>query len=362
VREDDTVARLGGDEFVVVLEALSEDPMEAATQTKMIGEKLLAAFSDPFLVDGHDCRSSCSVGATVISGTQSTIEELMKQADIAMYQAKKSGRHSLLFFDSTMQDSLNVHAALEAELHGALENEELHLYFQPQMCKRNIIVGAEALIRWNSPKRGMVSPAQFIPVAEESGLILPIGAWVLETACRQIKTWQANSATNGITVAVNVSAKQFRERDFVNQVQAAVRRNGINPRLLELELTEGVVLHSIEETILTMNKLSDIGLRLSLDDFGTGYSSLQYLKRLPLDQLKIDQSFVRDITVDKSDMAIVRTIIAMAKSMNLDVIAEGVETAEQHELLLELGCERFQGYLFGKPVPVAQFNEMLNHC
>jgi diguanylate cyclase (GGDEF)-like protein/PAS domain S-box-containing protein len=361
VREDDTVARLGGDEFVVVLEVLNGDLQEAASQTNAIGEKLLAAMSEPFQVNGHDCRSSSSIGATLFCGMQSSIEELMKQADIAMYQAKKSGRHSLLFFDSTMQDNLNVHAALEAELHDALASDNFLLYYQPQVCKENLIIGAEALIRWNNPKRGMVSPAQFIPVAEETGLILPMGAWVLDTACRQIKAWETNKISGRLAVAVNVSAKQFRQEDFVDQVRTAVLRNGINPTLLELELTEGVVLNSIEETIQTMNKLNDIGIRLSLDDFGTGYSSLQYLKRLPLDQLKIDQSFVRDITVDKNDMAIVRTIIAMARSMNLDVIAEGVETEEQHALLLEMGCENFQGYLFGKPLPISQFNDLLKH-
>ena len=255
----------------------------------------------------------------------------MKQADIAMYQAKKAGRNALRFFDPQMQDTVNARAALEGELRKALESQQFHLYYQIQMDSSHRPIGAEALIRWIHPERGLISPAQFIPVAEETGLILPIGQWVLETACVQLKAWQQEALTRELVLAVNVSANQFRQIDFVAQVQAAVSCHAINPTLLKLELTEGMLLDSIEDTIDTMTALNKIGVQFSLDDFGTGYSSLQYLKQLPFDQLKIDQSFVRDIAIDISDRAIVRTIITMAQSLGLDVIAEGVETEEQRQ-------------------------------
>jgi EAL domain-containing protein (putative c-di-GMP-specific phosphodiesterase class I) len=287
------------------------------------------------------------------------MDELFKHADIAMYQAKKSGRNTLRFFDPAMQETINARVALEGELRKALEQQQFQLYYQAQVDSSHRALGVEALIRWIHPEKGMVSPAQFIPLAEETGLILPIGRWVLETACAQIKTWQQSELSNDFVLAVNVSAKQFRQADFVAQVQDAVRRHAIDPTLLKLELTESLLLENIEDTIETMRALKETGVQFSLDDFGTGYSSLQYLKRLPLNQLKIDQSFVRDIAVDSSDKAIVRTIIAMARGLNLEVIAEGVETEEQRQLLLEKGCAHFQGYLFSKPVPIEQLEEKL---
>jgi len=359
VREGDTVARLGGDEFVVVLEDLSENSMEAATQTKAVGEKILATFSQPCQLRTHEHRSTASIGVTLFNDHQLAKEDLMKQADIAMYQAKKSGRNTLRFFDPQMQKTINDSVALEEELYKALENRLFHLYYQMQVDSSRRPLGAEALIRWIHPEHGLVSPAQFIPLAEETGLILPIGQWVLETACTQLKAWQQEALTRDLVLAVNVSAKQFRQVGFVAQVQAAVQHHEINPMLLKLELTESMLLEDIEGIIATMSALKEIGVQLSLDDFGTGYSSLQYLKKLPLDQLKIDQSFVRDIIVDSSDKAIVRTIIAMAHSLNLDVIAEGVETEEQRQLLMDMGCTHCQGYLFGKPVPVEQFEVLL---
>jgi EAL domain-containing protein (putative c-di-GMP-specific phosphodiesterase class I) len=283
----------------------------------------------------------------------------MKQADIAMYQAKNSGRNALRFFDPEMQASINSLAALEDELRTALANQDFQLYYQIQVDNSLRPLGAEALIRWIHPERGLVSPAQFIPLAEDTGQIVAIGNWVLETACAQLKAWQEDTRTCDLVLAVNVSAKQLRQADFVSQVQTVVKRYAIDPRLLKLELTESMLVSNVEETIQTMSKLREVGVRFSLDDFGTGYSSLQYLKRLPLDQVKIDQSFVRDITTDSSDKAIVRTIIAMAYSMNLDVIAEGVETEAQRQLLLKKGCKNYQGYLFGKPVPIEQFDESL---
>jgi len=359
LREVDTVARLGGDEFVVMLEDLSEQPIEAATQTEAVGEKILAMLNQPYQLDTHEYHSTASIGAIIFSDHGQSGEELLKRADIAMYQAKKAGRNTLRFFDPKMQDILNARASLESELRKALENQQFHLYYQIQVDSSHRPLGAEALIRWLHPERGLVSPAQFIPLAEETGLILPIGQWVLETACTQLKAWEQEVLTRDLVLAVNVSAKQFHQADFVAQVQAVVQRLGINPMRLKLELTEGMLLENIEETIATMNALNKVGVQFSLDDFGTGYSSLQYLKRLPLDQLKIDQSFVRDIGTDSNDRAIVSAIIAMTQSMKLSVIAEGVETKEQRQFLLDEGCTHYQGYLFGKPVPIEQFEAQL---
>jgi EAL domain-containing protein (putative c-di-GMP-specific phosphodiesterase class I) len=288
-----------------------------------------------------------------------SIDELFKQADIAMYQAKKAGRNNLRFFDPQMQNTLNARAALEGELRNALSNQQFHLYYQVQVDSRRTPLGAEALIRWLHPERGLISPAEFIPLAEESGLIVPIGKWVMETACIQLKKWEQNELTQNLVLAVNVSAKQFRQSDFVNLVESMLQRFEINPMRLKLELTESMLLDSLDEIIVTMNCLKELGVQFSLDDFGTGYSSLQYLKRLPLDQLKIDQSFVRDIVLDSSDRAIVRTIIAMARGLNLDIIAEGVETEEQRQYLMNKGCTNYQGYLFSKPLPIEQFEALL---
>ena len=359
VRDGDTVARLGGDEFVVMLEDLSEQALEAAAQTEAVGEKILATFVQPFLLAGQEHTYTSSIGAALINGHQHALEELLKQADIAMYQAKKSGRNTLRFFDPQMQASIAARASMETQLRQAMEKGQFHVHYQIQVDSSSRALGAEALIRWLHPERGLVSPAQFISLAEETGLILPIGQWVLDTACVQLKAWQQKALTRDLVLAVNVSAKQFRHAEFSTQVHAAVQRHGVNPELLKLELTESLLLENIEDTIKTMNALNEIGVQLSLDDFGTGYSSLQYLKRLPLDLLKIDQSFVRDIATSRNDEAIVRTIIAMARSLNLDVIAEGVETEVQRQLLLSNGCNRYQGYLFGRPVPIAQFNEAL---
>lgn len=359
VRKGDTVARLGGDEFVIVLEGLSESVIEAAAQTEAIGEKILMTLNQPYQLDSYEYHNTSSIGATLFSGNELEVDELLKQADIAMYQAKTAGRNVLSFFDPLMQDAINTRADLERELRKALSNEQFQLHYQIQVDSSGHALGAEALIRWRHPERGLVPPFYFIPLAEETGLILPIGQWVLETACAQLKMWQQNKLTSHLVLSVNVSAKQLRQANFVVQVQAAVQRYEINPMLLKLELTESLLLENVEDTIASMNLLKGIGVRLSLDDFGTGYSSLQYLKRLPLDQLKIDQSFVRDIISDRSDQAIVHTIIAMAQSLNLDVIAEGVEVKEQRLLLLDKGCMSYQGYLFGKPLPIKQFEASL---
>jgi diguanylate cyclase (GGDEF)-like protein/PAS domain S-box-containing protein len=359
VREGDTVARLGGDEFVVMLEDLSKDRQEAAAQTEAIGEKILSTLNQTYQLVTHEYHCTPSIGATLFMDHQLGVDVLFKQADIAMYQSKKAGRNTLRFFDPKMQDTINVRAALESELHKALESRQFYLYYQIQVDDANRPLGAEALIRWVHPERGLVSPAQFIPLAEETGLILSIGQWVLETACAQLKAWQQDVLTRDLVLAVNVSSKQFRQTDFATQVQTTVQRHAINPTLLKLELTESLLLDDIEDTIATMSTLKEIGVMFSLDDFGTGYSSLQYLKRLSIDQLKIDQSFVRDLASDSSDRAIVQTIIAMARGLNLDVIAEGVETEDQRQFLQNAGCTQFQGYLFSKPVPIEQFVALL---
>lgn len=360
VREGDTVARFGGDEFVVILEELSEQPLEAAAQAESVGEKILASLSKPYELGTHVHHSTSSIGITLFSDHDQGGEELLKQADIAMYQAKKAGRNALRFFDQQMQESINVRVDLERELRKAIDQNQFQLYYQIQVDSEGRAEGAEALIRWIHPERGLVSPAQFIPLAEDTGLIFPIGQWVLETACAQLKAWQQNARTRDLVLAINVSAKQFRQIGFVDQVIATMQRHAISPQRLKLELTESMLLENVEDTITTMHALNEAGVRFSLDDFGTGYSSLQYLKRLPLARLKIDQSFVRDITFDAQDRAIVSTIIAMASSLGLNVIAEGVETEEQRQLLIDKGCNHFQGYLFGKPVPVDAFEARLN--
>jgi diguanylate cyclase (GGDEF)-like protein/PAS domain S-box-containing protein len=359
VREDDTVARLGGDEFVVMLENLGEHALEAAAHTEVVGEKILAALGQPCQLVTNDHHCSCSIGAVLFNSNAQTTDDLLKQAEIAMYQAKKAGRNTLRFFDPQMQASITARVELEAELRKAIEKQQFQLHYQIQVDSSHRPLGAEALIRWIHPERGMISPAQFIPLAEETGLIQPIGLWVLETACAQLKAWQQDAQTRDLILAVNVSARQFHQSDFVARVHDAVQRHAINPMRLKLELTEGMLLEDVEETIATMNVLSEIGIQFSMDDFGTGYSSLQYLKRLPLDQLKIDQSFVRDIVTDSSDKAIVRTIIVMAQSLGISVIAEGVETEENRQFLLDNGCVHYQGYLFGRPMPIEQFEASL---
>ena len=362
LRESDTIARLarlGGDEFVVMLEDLSDKDIEAATQAEVVGEKILTTLNQPYQLATHEYQSTASIGVALFSGHKQSHEDLLKHADIAMYQAKKAGRNTLRFFNPQMQTSITARVDLERELRKALEQQQFHLYYQIQVDHLGHPLGAEALIRWLHPERGLVPPFEFIPLAEETGLILPIGQWVLDTACAQLRAWQQDALTRDLTLSINVSAKQFHQADFVDQVQATIQRHAIDPMQLKLELTESLLLENVEDTVVVMTALGEIGVQFSLDDFGTGYSSLQYLKRLPLNQLKIDQSFVRDIAVDSNDQAIVRTIIAMAQSLYLNVIAEGVGTVEQRELLLINGCKRYQGYLFSKPVPIEQFEALL---
>jgi len=359
VREEDTVARLGGDEFVVMLEHLSEQALEAAEQSQFLANKILTAISQVYILDSHQYHCTSSIGINLFTGQQIEVDRFMQQADIAMYQAKNDGRNTLRFYDQKMQDTITFRASLERELRVAIDREQLQLYYQVQVDGFGHPYGAEVLIRWIHPERGLISPAQFIPLAEENNLILPIGKWVLEKACAQIKTWEQNALTSSLSLSVNVSAKQFRQVNFVEQVQTIVQGHGINTSKLKLELTESMLVDNVEDTITIMNKLNGMGVRFELDDFGTGYSSLQYLKNLPLYQLKIDQSFVHDIASNSNDHAIVCTIIAMAKSLELEVIAEGVETEDQRQHLFNKGCKYYQGYLFGKPMPIDEFEQLL---
>jgi diguanylate cyclase (GGDEF)-like protein/PAS domain S-box-containing protein len=357
VRDFDTVARFGGDEFVVILEDLSPIPEIANRQARDVGEKLLATIRTPYLLEGYDCRSSASVGVTLFGAQPDSIDEILKQADIAMYQAKAAGRNTMRFFASALQTAAIARAEMEKDLREAIETSQFRLFYQPQMDGHRMI-GAEALIRWAHPRQGILSPDTFIPLAEDSGLVLPLGNWVLHSACLQLALWAAHPQSAAITIAVNISARQLHQPDFVQQVLKALDQTGANPRNLELELTESMLVENVEEVIGKMTTLKEHGLRFSLDDFGTGYSSLSYLKRLPFDQLKIDLSFVRDILMDASSGAIAQTIVSLGKAMNISVIAEGVETVEQRDALSRLGCHLFQGYLFSKPLPLADF-EML---
>jgi diguanylate cyclase (GGDEF)-like protein/PAS domain S-box-containing protein len=357
VREGDTVARLGGDEFVVMLEDLSGNLQEAATQTEIVGEKILAALNETYDLGNYKHHSTPSIGVTLFINHQETIDELLKRADLAMYQAKAAGRNTLRFFDPDMQASVAARAAMEVDLRKAIVEKQFLLHYQAQVNSSGRVIGAEALVRWQHPERGLVSPADFIPLAEECGLILPLGHWVLESACGQLAAWASKPELAHLTVAVNVSARQFSLPNFVEQVLAVVDYLGARPDRLKLELTESLLLENAEDIIAKMLALRARGVGFSMDDFGTGYSSLSYLKRLPLDQLKIDQSFVRDVLTDPNDAAIARTIVALGQNLGLAVIAEGVETEAQREFLEAHGCHAYQGYLFSRPLPVEGFEE-----
>ncbi|BDT67006.1 hypothetical protein os1_11730 [Comamonadaceae bacterium OS-1] len=357
VREGDSVARMGGDEFAILLEDLGPERLEAAAKALHLAEKILARLAQPYVLGDHHFRCTASIGIDLYVQTE-TATDLLQHADLAMYQSKKAGRNTLRFFDPTMQTAVNQHVAMENELRHAVKHHDLQLYFQPQIDSQRRTIGAEALVRWQHPDRGMVSPAEFIPLAEETELILIIGLWVLETACTQLKAWETNPLTRHLRLAVNVSAKQFHQSDFVATVQQAIRRSGANPALVKLEVTESVMLN-IADAITKMEALRAIGVCFAMDDFGTGYSSLSTLSQLPLTQLKIDQSFVRNIGIRPSDAVIVQTIIAMAHTLNLETIAEGVETEEQLAFLEQHGCHYFQGYLLGRPVPIEVLESQL---
>ena len=359
VRVADTVARLGGDEFVVMLSELSTSTQEAAAMAQRIGEKILRGLSEPYLLRGHSHQGAVSIGATLFGASAQSAIELLRQADIAMYQVKARRGNALCFFDPKMQTAINDRAQLEADLRQALVAQQLVLHYQPQATLQGDVIGAECLLRWQHPQRGMVPPGQFIAVAEESDLILHIGQWVLHSACTQLARWQEQPQWAHLQLSVNVSARQFRQSDFVHQVIETLQVTGARAPLLTLELTESLVLDNVEDAIDKMHQLRTKGVRFSVDDFGTGYSSLAYLTRLPLHQLKIDQSFVRNLGSRPSDDVIVQTIIGMGRNLDLEVIAEGVETEAQKAILAGHGCDLYQGYLLARPMPVADFERSL---
>jgi EAL domain-containing protein (putative c-di-GMP-specific phosphodiesterase class I) len=313
----------------------------------------------PYQLAGNEHHSTPSIGVTLFADQKISIEELLKRADLAMYQAKGAGRNTVRFFDPEMQAVVTTRVELEASLREALLKQEFLLFYQPQVGGTGQLTGVEALVRWQHPQRGMVSPLEFIPLAEETGLILPLGRWVLETACRQLALWAARQETAQLTIAVNVSARQLHQRDFVDQVLAVLDHTGANPHRLKLELTESLLVDDVEGVIAKMTALKARGVGFSLDDFGTGYSSLSYLKRLPLDQLKIDQGFVRNILTDPNDAAIAKMVVALAESLGLAVIAEGVEIQAQSEFLAHLGCHAYQGYLYSRPLPLHELEEFM---
>ncbi|MGC9293129.1 MAG: bifunctional diguanylate cyclase/phosphodiesterase [Acidobacteriaceae bacterium] len=358
----DTVACLRGDEFAVLLEGLSKNQEEAAVQVKRVSEKIFAALERPYLLaDAERTIPSltASIGAILFQEQTGASEGLLNRADIAMHQARAAGHNLLRFFDPETQAAIALRAAMEADLREGLRLKEFLLYYQPMVDSTGRVLGAEALVRWQQPRRGLVPPDEFIPLAEETGLILPLGDWVLETACAQLVAWSANPETAHLCLAVNVSARQFLQADFVEMVFRVLDHTGASPQKLGLELTESMLLGDMGDITSKMKALKARGVRFSLDDFGTGYSSLSYLKRLPLDQLKIDRSFVHDVLTDPNDRTIVRTILVLAKSLGLEVIAEGVETEEQREFLRRHGCQAFQGHLFSRPLPIDQFDRSL---
>ena len=358
VRENDTIGRFGGDEFVIILQNLSNTPERAAEQAKQVAEKICACVNQPYLLDGRNWVSSSSIGIAVFGDKRESIDQILQQADIAMYQAKAAGRNTIHFFAPALQAAVSSRAAMEDDLRRALNLNEFVLYYQPQVT-HDLLIGAEALVRWNHPQRGLLTAAEFVPLAEETGLIAALGDWVLESACRQIAVWEKREDIRSIFVAVNVSSRQFRQPDFVKYLIMTVDRTRADPQRLVLEITESVLVDNFAEVVAKMQTLKSYGLRFSLDDFGTGYSSLSYLKRLPVDQLKIDHSFVRDLLVDAAGAAITEAIISLGRALKLQVIAEGVETVGQRDFLASLGCHSFQGHLFSHPLPVEEFDRLL---
>jgi diguanylate cyclase (GGDEF)-like protein len=355
--EADTVYRLGGDQFVMVLDNLNGVAKEAAAQAKVVSERVMAAVSQPYPIEGHEYLSTACLGVTVFGGRQNTTGDVLQQADIALNHAKAAGRNALRFFSPALQAAVNARAELEEDLRQAIKTKQFLLYYQPQV-EQGLMTGAEALIRWKHPRRGIVMPNDFIPLAEESRLILPLGEWVLEDACAQIALWAGRKETAHLSISVNISALQFRQPSFVEQVLATLSRTGAKPENLRLELTESILVDNLDDVIAKMTELKSHGLRFELDDFGTGYSSLSYLKRLPLDRLKIDRSFVRDMLVDATSGAITQTILSLGRAMGVTVIAEGVETEEQRGYLAGFGCHSFQGFLFSRPLPLKQFEAL----
>jgi len=360
VREGDTIARFGGDEFVIVVEGLDDSQKEALFHAEHLAEALMSLINRSFEFDGNVYTPTASIGVVLFERQRHSADDMIKWAELAMYEAKGAGRNCVRFFDPSMQAQVRSRALLEAGIRRGLDKGEFELHYQPQYSDEGELIGAESLLRWHHPERGMVSPAEFIPVAEASGLIRPLGRWVLEEACRQLVRWADHPLLGRIPIAVNISAVQIHQEDFVNELLAVLEYTGAEAGRLKLELTESMLVRNIEQTIDKMSALRRQGVGFSLDDFGTGYSSLGYLKRLPLDQLKIDQGFVHDLLNDANDAAIVRTVVALGQSMELSVIAEGVETEEQRQALIDHGCRYFQGYLLGRPMPAVELEARLH--
>lgn len=359
VAKGDLVARLGGDEFVVLIENTPEKPLDPLTAAQVVSQRVLDALGEPYVLPGYLHHSTCSVGVTLFGKNPSSVNELLKQADLAMYQAKAAGRNAVRFFDPEMQAVATANAALAADLRQAWRDNHLKIEYQPQVGMDGRMTGVEALLRWEHPTRGVVQPDEFIPTAEETSLIIPIGHWVLEAACAQLALWAQRPERAHLSIAVNVSVRQFRHPEFIDEVVSCVRRAGIPPDKLKLELTESLLADNLEATIAKMRNLKDMGVRLSVDDFGIGYSSLSYLKRLPIDELKIDRGFIKDILTDGNDAAIAGTIIGLCRNLGLEVIAEGVETEDQRAFLARQGCHRYQGYLFCRPLPIEQLEAFI---
>lgn len=365
-RQGDTVSRLGGDEFVVIAEHLGTDLAAAINKAEVIAEKIHRELNQPYSLSTNmqAHHSTPSIGLTLFRGQELSVDVLLKQADLALYQSKGAGRNAIRFFNPEMQAAIDSRSAMESAMRNSLQQKEFQLFYQPQINEDGRITGVEALLRWFpdnqvSINQSQLMPAQFVPLAEDTGLIIPLGLWVMQTACAQLKSWEQNPLTCDMQIAINVSARQFHQPDFFDQIRDSLKLSGANPALLKLELTESVVLEDIEEVIGRMQKIKALGVAFSLDDFGTGFSSLSYLKRLPLDQVKIDQSFIRDVTSDSNDAAIVRAIIAMCQSLGMQVMAEGVETQAQLDFLKDSGCTRYQGFLFGKPMPIEELRLIL---
>ncbi|HEY8025514.1 MAG TPA: EAL domain-containing protein [Burkholderiaceae bacterium] len=355
---EDMVARLGGDEFLVLLTGLGTRRAHAVAKAEIMSRKLLDALNQTYRLGSYEHHSTPSLGVTLFFDHNGSIEDLLKRADLAMYEAKAAGRNAVRFFDPRMEAMVVERAALEAGLREALQKNQFLVYYQDQVDGDACLRGVEALLRWAHPERGMIAPMQFIPLAEDTGLIHPLGRWVLDRACLQLRQWADDPDMAHLTIAVNVSARQFHHREFVEQVLAALRDAGAQPHLLKLELTESLLLEDVADVIAKMTELKSFGVTFALDDFGTGYSSLSYLKRLPLDQLKIDRSFVKDVTTNQNDATIARTIVALGHSLGLEVIAEGVETEEQRKFLASIGCYAYQGFRFSKPMPIEEFNQI----
>ncbi|MDH5551998.1 MAG: EAL domain-containing protein, partial [Nitrosomonas sp.] len=359
VRADDTVARMGGDEFVVLLKELSLNKENAAIQAEAIGAKVLMALNESFHLNNVTYNITPSIGATLFEGQHTSYSKLLKQADLAMYKAKRTGRNKLCFYDPEMENVIQKRAALEKDLHEAVKKKQFVLHYQIQVDDENHPKGAEILVRWQHPEYGLMLPAEFIALAEETEQIVVLGYWILEAACIQLAKWALKEEMSSLTISVNVSVKQFKQHDFVDRVLAIIKQTGANPLQLKMELTESLLISNKEETIEKMVLLKAAGIGFSLDDFGTGFSSLSYLKRLPLDWLKIDRSFVQDILTHENDAAIIKTIISLAQNLGLEVIAEGVETTMQKEFLIKAGCFDYQGYLFGRPLSLEHFEECI---